>query len=193
MSLINDALRRASQSDRDRPQRVSTPIGLKPVPASRSSRLPMFVAATVLVALMLACWFFGKWWMARNDLGSTPAEATMAAPATVRAVPPSIAVETVPVTPVAPITPAAAPIAVSAPGVVASPVTPAVEPPNAAWPVELKLSGLFINKTNAQVVINGNLYRVGDNIQGVVLKKIEKNKVTVEWNGQSKILRMEEP
>jgi hypothetical protein len=43
------------------------------------------------------------------------------------------------------------------------------------------------------VIINGNLYRAGDNIQGVVLKNIEKNKVTMEWNGHSKTLMMDGP
>jgi hypothetical protein len=33
---------------------------------------------------------------------------------------------------------------------------------------------------------------VGDEVQGaVVIKKIEKDKVTAEWNGHTKIFRME--
>ena len=55
----------------------------------------------------------------------------------------------------------------------------------------MKLNAIFFSKTNPRVLINGNLYGTGDEIQGVVLKKIEKDKVTAEWNGHSKVLMME--
>ena len=59
-----------------------------------------------------------------------------------------------------------------------------------AWPVELKLSAIFFSKTNPRVLINGNLYGTGDEIQGVVLDKIERDQVTVEWNGHRKVLML---
>jgi hypothetical protein len=128
-----------------------------------------------------------------------------------------VAPTSAPVTPAAPTNPAPAPVVVSAPPVVppdlkyeisnlksqppiaAPPVVaaPTAPPPSAAkdtqiaWPVEMKLSAIFFSKTNPRVLINGNLYGTGDEIQGVVLKKIEKDKVTAEWNGHSKVLMME--
>jgi hypothetical protein len=193
MSLINDALRRASQSDKDRPQRASPPPGFRPVPAPKSSRLPLFLAVIVVAEIVLASWSFGKWWMARHPLASIPRSPTIAAPAAPQAVPPPVIVKTTPASPAAPTnTTPPAPVTTPAPAVVAATVTPAVEPPSLPWP-PLKLSGLFYSKSDSRVIINGNLYRAGDNIQGVVLKNIEKNKVTMEWNGHSKTLMMDGP
>jgi hypothetical protein len=215
MSLINDALRRASQSEKNRPRRDPTPTGMEPAPAARSSSLSVLLAAAGLVALLLAGWFFWQGWIARNNPGSTVVAANIAPPVTSHAVPPlAVAPTSVPVAPAAPTNPAPAPIVASAPLVVippvaappvvappvAPPTAPPAEPPVAspsvardnpiAWPVDLKLSAIFFSKTNPRVLINGNLHGAGDEIHGVVLKKIEKDKVTAEWNGHSKVLML---
>jgi hypothetical protein len=222
MSLINDALRRASQSERNRPRRASTAMGMEPAPAARSSLLSVLLAAAGLVSLLLAGWLFWQLWNARNNPGRAVVAANIAPPVSPHVIPPPVvAPKPAPVTPAAPANPAPAPVVVSAPLVVAPPVAvtpvvatpvaappvlaPPVAPPTAppaaapslardnpiAWPVEMKLSAIFFSKTNPRVLINGNLYGTGDEIQGVVLKKIEKDKVTVEWNGHSKVLMME--
>ena len=235
MSLINDALRRASQSERNRPRRPSTPTGMEPAPAAKSSRLSVLLAAAGLVALLLAGWFFWQLWNARNNPRSTVAMANTAPPATPHVIPPPVAApkplgvpplggssrvipppvvmpKPTPTAPAAPANPASAPVVVSAPPAVVPPVAappvaaipvappaalptapPAAAPSVAkdsqiAWPVEMKLSAIFFSKTNPRVLINGNLYGAGDEIQGVVLKKIEKDEVTVEWSGHSKVL-----
>ncbi len=237
MSLINDALRRASQTERNHPRRASTPMGMEPAPAARSSPLSVLLAAAGLVALLLAGWCFWQLRNARNHPGSTVVAANIAPPVTPHVIPPPVAAPKplgvpplggssrvipspvvtpkpapiAPAAPAAPANPAPVPVVVSAPPVVippvasppvvappvAPPATPPAEPPTAArdtqiaWPVEMKLSAIFFSKTNPRVLINGNLYGTGDEIQGVVLKKIEKNEVTVEWNGHSKVLMME--
>ena len=213
MSLINDALRRASQSERNLPRRASTAMGMEPAPAARSSRLSVLLAAAGLVALLLAGWSFWRLWNARNNPGSIVVVASIAPPVSPHVIPPPVvAPKSAPIAPAAPANPAPAPVVVSAPPAaaptvvappvvvppVASPTTPPAGPPGAArdnpiaWPVEMKLSAIFFSKTNPRVLINGNLYGVGDEIQGVVLKKIEKDKVTAEWNGHSKVLMLGE-
>jgi len=240
MSLINDALRRASQTERNRPRLAPTPMGMEPAPAARSSPLSVLLAAAVLVALLLAGWFFWQLRNARNNPGSAVVAASIAPPVSPHVIsppvaatkplgvppsggssrvipPPAVAPTSAPVTPAAPANPAPAPVVVSAPPVVppdlkyeisnlksqppvaAPPVVaaPTAPPPSAAkdtqivWPVEMKLNAIFFSKTNPRVLINGNLYGTGDEIQGVVLKNIEKDKVTAEWNGHSKVLMME--
>jgi hypothetical protein len=220
MSLINDALRRASQTERNRPRLAPTPMGMEPAPAARSSPLSVLLAAAVLVALLLAGWFFWQLRNARNNPGSAVVAASIAPPVSPHVIPPPVAAPkplgvppsggssrvisppavaptSAPVTPAAPANPAPAPVVVSAPPVVAPPVAPPTALPSVAgdtqivWPVDLKLSAIFFSKTNPRVLINGNLYGTGDEIQGVVLKKIEKDKVTAEWNGHSKVLMME--
>jgi hypothetical protein len=41
------------------------------------------------------------------------------------------------------------------------------------------------------VLINGNFYVTGDIIDGIIIKEIEKNKVTVEWAGETKVVTMD--
>jgi hypothetical protein len=204
MSLINDALRRASQSERDRPHWVSTPMGMEPVPVARRSWLSMLLVAGMLVALLMGCWCFWQWWMARNNLGPARVANNIALTVKPRVIQqPVAAPKPAPVAPAAPGKPAPAPVVVSATPVTAKPVaappvapTPQAEPPSMTkdnpppWPVELKLNAIFFSKVNPLVLINGNLHGVGDLIQGVAVKKIEKNEVTVEWNGYSKVLML---
>jgi hypothetical protein len=190
MSLINDALRRASQTEKNRPRRAATSTGMEPTPVVQSSRLSMILAVAVVVALLLAGWFFWQWWNARIHSGGAVVVDNIAPPVTPRVIPP-------PVAPIAPAQPAPAPVVVvPATPVVAPPVVTPAQLPNVAnfnpspWPVDLKLGGIFYSKTNPQALINGNIYGTGDDIQGVVLKKIERDKVTVEWNGRSRVLIM---
>jgi hypothetical protein len=170
-------------------------MGMEPAPAARSSRLSVLLAAGGLVALLLAGWCFWQLWNARNNPGNIVVAANAAPPVASPVIaPPVAAPQPAPVTPAAPANPAPAPVVVSAPPVAASPVAPPPAPPIAArekpiaWPVELKLNAIFFSTTHPRVLINGNLYGTGDEVQGVVLKKIEKDEVTVEWNGHSKVL-----
>jgi hypothetical protein len=181
-------------------------MGMEPAPAAKSSPLSVLLAAGGLVSLLLAGWLFWQLWNARNKPGSIVVAANTAPPVASHVMPPPVAApKSAPVTPAAPANPASAPVVVAAtpvaaPPVVAPPVAappvvvPPVAPPSAArdnpiaWPVEMKLNAIFFSKTNPRVLINGNLYGTGDEIQGVVLKKIEKDEVTVEWNGHSKVL-----
>jgi hypothetical protein len=203
MSLINDALRRASQTEKDRPRPTSTATGMEPAPVARSSRLTVILAATVLVALLLAGWFFWQWWHVRNSADNTVATANIAPPVAPRVIPPPAVAKPIPVAPSAPIAPvkpapAPAPVAVvpATPAVAAPPVAAPAGLPNMAnfsptpWPVDLKLGGIFYNKTNAQALINGNIYKIGDEIHGVVIKKIDPDIVTVEWEQRTRTLSM---
>jgi hypothetical protein len=86
--------------------------------------------------------------------------------------------------------PAPAPQVVTPP--VAPPVTPAVvAAPPVAWPVDLTVTAIFYSAANPRAMINGNLYSVGDNIQGVTVKKIDRDQITFEWNGQTKTSMVE--
>jgi len=192
MSLINDALKRASQTEKNRPRPAASATGMEPTPMARGSRLTTILLLVVVVALLLAGWFFWQWWMARNNLGgihvvnnaapTTVAHTSLQPVATPKAAPVAVAATVNPV-PV----PAAKPV-------VAAPVVSSNVPSTVAnfrptpWPVDLKLGGIFYNKTNAHALINGNLCGVGDDIQSVVVKEIDKDKVTVEWNGHTRVL-----
>jgi hypothetical protein len=64
-------------------------------------------------------------------------------------------------------------------------------PPPRAWPADLKLTAIFYSRANPRVLINGNFYVTGDIIDGIIIKEIEKNKVTVEWAGETKVVTMD--
>jgi hypothetical protein len=190
MSLINDALRRASQSERNRPLGASTRVAMEPAPAARSSGLSVLLVVAILVALGVAGWLFWQLWNGHGNPGSTVVVANPAPPLTQA---PVVAPKTAPITPAAPANPAPVPVVVAAPPVAALPVAapPSVtQDTQVVWPVDLTLSAVFFSKTNPRVLINGNLYGVGDTVQGVLLTKIEKDEVTVEWNGHSKVLML---
>ena len=212
MSLINDALRRASQSEKNRPQPVSTASGMEPVPATQGSRVTAILILVVVVVLLLAGWFFWQWWniQLRNDTSKSviiapvptvsPPEAPPVASPPAPDSKPVVAAPANPA-PVAVTAPAVAvappPVVVATPSVVPAPtVAPVKTPPAAAplpivWPAELKVGAIFFSTTNPRVLISGNLYGLGDEIHGMVLKKIEKDRVTVEWNGHTKEVLME--
>lgn len=152
MSLINDALRRASQSDKDRPLQAAPAPGMEPAPVARRSRLTLILAAATVVVLLSAGWFFWQWWSVRQQeraAASAPVMAprVVAQPAVTRPAPVAAAtaapvVRPVPITPAAPVaqaapaepaTPAAPAQPVSAPVAAATPVASA--PPVDATPV----------------------------------------------------------
>ena len=68
------------------------------------------------------------------------------------------------------------------------------KPPGAApevkdlWPADLKLMAIFFRQTNPLALINGKTLGVGDLIDGIRVTKIERERVSVEWNGQVKEL-----
>jgi hypothetical protein len=207
MSLINDALRRASQTERNRPRHNPSPVGMEPAPVTRGSRLSLLLISTMFVSLLLACWCFWQWWAARKDTAAhVPRVAT--APATIPLTPPVVAARPVAVAAAPPVPATVAPAKpVPPPAAVVDVPPPVVQHPAAAppeiplvsnytptpWPVDLKLNAVFYSKTNPRVLLNGNIYTLGDNIQGVILKKIDVDKITVEWDGRTRVIHLPTP
>jgi hypothetical protein len=207
MSLINDALRRASQTDKNRPSRAPTPTGMEAVPETRSSRLTMFLGAAVVIALLLAGLLFWQWLKMRNNSHAAATEPNIFPPVTLQVAPspsPAPAPKPAPVAP-APVVaakpaPAPAPVVVAAPPpvatpkpapapvVVAAPVAPpvATTPSPAIWPTDLKVSAIFFSRTNPRVMINGSIYGVGDEVEGLNLKKVLTDRVIMEMGRQTK-------
>jgi len=179
MSLINDALKRASQSDRNRPRPDATHAPMKPVAGGRGWSLPLALGVGVAVALALAGWSFLQWWKTGHSNAPVTMEAAAVAPK-----PAPVAREAIP-----PPQPQPAPAPVIAPPAPA-PAPPAipVEPP---WPAKLKLMGIFFNTTSPYALINGKTVAPGDKIAGIRVTTIESDRVTVEWNGQVKELKIE--
>lgn len=54
MSLINDALKRASQSDKNRPREAAPPAVMLPAPERRRSTVPILLAVGMAVVILLS-------------------------------------------------------------------------------------------------------------------------------------------
>jgi hypothetical protein len=177
MSLINDALKRASQSDKNRPPQAALPSPMQPVAGYRRTRIPWLLAAFVMAVtgLALAGWFFWKWWESSHPIVVAAAVAPVQ---TVVAAPPA---------PIAPETPP--PLAIPAQ---VAPVIPATPAPDAkpSWPIALTVKAIFYSKTSPRALVNGRTVEPGDRIEGVLVTGIEQDRVLVSWNGETKELRM---
>jgi hypothetical protein len=179
MSLINDALKRASQMDRGAGLPSGAASGIPPAPAERSSLFPIVLGVVVAVLAATGVWVF-CWVTAVNHEAAPVLSVPMIASA-----PPSreeiAAPEKI------------EPLAVQAPSakVEVKAVIPVTNQPP-AFP-RLKLEAIFFARTNPRALINGVTGEEGDEVAGMRVKRIEADKVTVEWNGQSKVIEMRGP
>jgi hypothetical protein len=177
MSMINDALKRASQSDKNRPAQAALPQPMQHVSGERETRFSWILAAIVVAVLGigLAGWVFWKWW--EGNQPAVVAASVQPVPTVVAAPPPPppspLPTPLTPAVVVAPAAPAAVPVA--------APVKP-------SWPIALTVKAIFYNKTSPHALVNGRTVEAGDTIQGVLITGIEADRVLVSWNGEGKEL-----
>jgi hypothetical protein len=192
MSLINDALRRASQTEKNRPRESSAPGLMQPVRPSRRSGFPWLPGGAVVVLLAAAGWLVHLFFSGRSQ--PAPVQPVGVVRPAISAPPPKVE-------PVPPPTPAPAPAPAPTPAVVnlsppvpSPPVTPAPAPvvvaPLPPFP-ELKLQGILYNRTNPKIIINGEVRAENESVGDVLVVKILPAKVTVQWNGNIKDLYLE--
>jgi len=165
MSLINDALKKASQ----------TPTPTTPAPTKEplhvathtpAPRWPLFVVPP-LVAVVFAA---GTFMVMRGWQGSRTVSAKETQVETASALPST--------------TPVAAPAPKPEP-----PVTNAVAAVPASFP-DLKLQGVIWSPSRPSAVINGKSVFVGEKVERAVVTAIEQESVTVTLNGEERVLTL---
>jgi len=166
MSLINDALKKASQ----------TPTPTTPAPTKEplhvathtpAPRWPLFVVPP-LVAIVFAT---GTFMVMRGWQGSRPVSAR------------ETQVETTPESTVA------APVVAAAPKP-EPPITNAVAAvPPADFPT-LKLQGVIWSPSRPSAVINGKSVFVGEKVERAIVTSIQQDTVKVTWNGEERVLTL---
>ena len=200
MSLINDALKRATQSPASSPN-APTPEPhppMKPVDYHRGG-LPRYFFPALLAVLAGACWFIVKGVQATR-LASVPLPIHAREP---QPTPPSDA-EALALSGTAPTSASTPAVDDSAP---AAPIPnrnfsledapSASAPPAAAAPVEttkataLKLQGVFFRTANPSAMVNGKTVFVGSRVSGATVKAITRESVTLEADGQTTVLTLE--
>lgn len=204
MSLINDALKRASQT---KPPLLPTPepeCPLRPVEYRRSVRWPLFLLPILLIAVVLAGWFFLRGLNVHRALQASGASVSVAAREPLTESAPSNAPARAgkganqpsnpPSTPRVPASAAASNQARVDPATNASgsndlPSASTVPAP-ATFPA-LRLQGIFYRPTKPSVLINAKTLPIGGKVAGAQVIAITRDSVTLEWNGETKVLTLE--
>jgi hypothetical protein len=213
MSLINDALRRASQSERGQTESPPPlPVGLRtadftplppPVPLSPWPALLKLVGVVVLALCLVGGGGFllhrawaGHRPVVQTDRRSQPlvVSPSQGAP-TQKAFPNPVTSNAPAALPTGPppsnLSTASVPLVAAVPQPkVAPPQTPEPLPPQPAkWPT-LRLQGIFFRPPNSSVVINSKTLYQDDEIQGVRIAEIDSHGVTVTLGGQTNVLHL---
>jgi hypothetical protein len=173
MSLINDALKRARQAQKDRPPAPAPVPPLRPAePAPRrpASNSNLIVPTAILVVIALAA--FVVWQTSRKSDAQPAPQASVPAPA------PAATVQ-------APAPTAATPAATNDTTVANAPAAAAAKP---AAP---KLQAIFFNPTRPSAMINGKSVLVGGRVGEFRVAAIEPGGVTLTSATATNVLTLE--
>jgi hypothetical protein len=170
MSLINDALKRARENQRNDPPSGARP--LPPVESPARGGAGWILAAAAILFLAAACFFFGP-----ALFGSkAPPSVTAKTPA-IPAPPPAEAA----LAPAPPVEVATAPVPAPATNTVPPPATTTNPPPTAVvaepWP---KVQGIIFNAAHPLAIVNGQTVSVGDRAGDFQVKQILTNSVVFQ-------------
>ena len=209
MSLINDALRRARQSEKEPLPAGKTsatpgvPLPLDPVEPPPLSPWPSFlgIAATALIVLALVGaggWFIWKSWNDKHSKKSVTVAAHHPARPALNA---NASTTKTNASPGSASSTAAAPLAAPATSptnvasattgsnaATAAPPIAAVAPP-VKWPI-FKLQGIFYRPPRSSVMLNKQTVFVNDVIEGAKVVEIGSQSVTLVLSGQTNVLTL---
>ena len=194
MSLINDALKRATQTQ---PPGSTPPAILKepmrpagPVPCAPG--LPVYFVPVLLFVISGACFFLWKGWETTNQ--NQVASNAIVAKAREPVAPPEIAMDeniAIPANRVFSVEDDPDPaLAVVTPAVPeATSTVPVEEPPKPPAPV-WKLQGIFYRPANPSAVVNNKTVFLGDLVGNSRVKAIDRQSVTLERDGETHVLTL---
>jgi hypothetical protein len=204
MSLINEALKRASTTRQGRGDDPSDGIAMRHAQPAPSRKLPIPVQAIVLAAVLLVGFFVWKGWQRGAKVPPVAASVEQAAlPVAQKTAPIEIMEAALPAADPEPVPVAARPadtepVAMDDPSVEPALTAPGPAPaagelvhrPLAEDFPPLRLQGIFYRPSDPIVLINGRILAVGDVFEGIRLDKIEAQSVTVEWHGHVRTVRL---
>ena len=186
MSLVYEALRKAERERERKTGHVSPPppasaeprltqspaanvavhAAISPVHAGEAPAIPDIGKRTalglIIVAAVLAIAATAVWFYATTKRHSGSAKVPEIAPAAVR-LEPALAQTAVP----------------AAPAATATENDP-----------RFKLTGIMIMGDSYGAVINGHIVYDGHYVDGAIVKKVERDRVTLDWNGREILLRL---
>ncbi|HUB86917.1 MAG TPA: hypothetical protein VMB22_03425 [Verrucomicrobiae bacterium] len=183
MSLINDALKRARDSQQKSPPSGVTPLMPAELPPGNTSGFNWILVAAVFLLMIVAC-FFISLAMAKRTMEKTAAVPVAIAPAVT--VPEMVAPEApaVPLVETKPVKPAVATVP-PLPAKTSTVVSVVVAP--------VKVQGIMYGSSQPWAIVNGKTVYVGDRVEDFQVKAISKNTVTLTGSdGTDEVLQLGE-
>jgi hypothetical protein len=192
MSLINDALKRATEAQ---PAGKPTPemdTTMKPAPQPRTVGLPVYFTPVLLFIVSGACWFLIRGWdVRRQAIASTTAIPVQAREAVEMPDIPAGEGAELPIPANRrfalndrPSSPIPVPTGAGASAEFASASVAADD----SQPATFKLQAIFYRPSNPSAVVNARTVFVGDRIDNARVKAIDRQSVTLEIAGETKVL-----
>ena len=187
MSLINDALKRATQAQPPSSTPAPGPESpMRPTDSHGSVGLPVYFMPVLLFVVAGACFFIVQGWDAKRQSGLYPDPITIHAresggmPDTA-----AIAARDHGAQPVQADRQFALNGPASAPGAATAVIAEEPDPTPA-----LRLQGIFYRPSKPSAVINSQTVFIGDSIAGGKVKAITRDSVTLIVDGQTKVLTL---
>ena len=192
MSLINDALRRATNQEtkRDPNELPAMQPTFRPVRTGGPGFSIFVVCFLLAAALTLGAWFYYKRGLAAAKPAASPKPAPAANANPLERASQSLgAVENLNKegASAAESMHAGTPTAVNPTPAIGTPTAPVAITTGAGGP---KLQGIFYSPNNPSVIINGKSLKVGDEVDGVKVVAITEKSVRIESGGQARELTM---
>ncbi len=199
MSLINDALKRATQA-----QPATTPAAeleseMKPVQPSRSVGLPVYFTPVLLFIVSGACWFMIKGWNTNQQLNLVANEPIVAQAREHFDMPPTEGAELpIPENRQFALNDSPSPSESTETGTAQSSSAGLPENGSSQNPVAevaqsttFKLQGIFYRPANPSAVVNSKTVYIGDTIASAKVKAIDHRSVTLDFAGGTKVLTLD--
>jgi hypothetical protein len=180
VSLVNDALKRATEAQKSRPPVPVVHLPLRPVEAAKQNKtgIGLVLPATLLTIIVVA--LFSLRLARRADQNTPPPPPQTTAPAEKNISKPAAAILDL----------APGPLAVSAKEIPAPvPAPPAVVP--APQPAPLKLQAVFYSPPHPSAIISGKTVRVGDVVRELQVVAIGSSSALLISATQTNFLTLE--
>jgi cytoskeletal protein RodZ len=198
MSLINDALKRATRNQQTSPPapapEPATPM--QPVEYHRRG-LPWYFIPAVLAIIAAACWFIVKGVQARRQSKDPAGSPILVKAREPKAETPTSEPASTPVTQAPLTTPAGVSPTPISNGTTSTETTaataastPAPEPPAEPPKPAYRLQAIFFRPANPSAMVNGKSVSIGSQVDGATVKAITRDNLTIEVKGQTTVLTL---
>jgi hypothetical protein len=188
MSLINDALKRATQARTPKPE-GTTDAPMRTAESHGSIGLPTYFMPAILFVVTGACFFVVRGWDAHRHAGVSPQpvviQAREAEPA------PTASTASAASTKISPVPAAEAAVNTEVPHPIPDNRQFAVEETQAPPPPAeelFRLQGIFYRPSKPCAVVNSQTVYIGDTVGNGKVRAITRESVTITVAGQDKVL-----